>query len=177
MRSTLILNASFEPLAVVSWEVAITALVNNKASVIEEYDEVVRSAYLEMKIPAVILLNEMVKKPVKELKFSRSNVYARDNFSCGYCGKRCKTDELTYDHVVPRSQGGLTNWTNITSCCYKCNSKKGGRTPEQAKMKLRTKPVRPRAVPKIDFEFIGRTVPEQWRDYVYWEGQLDSDND
>lgn len=172
---TLILNKDYAILSVCSWQAAITALHSGKARVLEEYDEVVRSAYLTMKIPAVIVVNEYVKKPVKNLKFSRASVYARDRFSCCYCGEKCKTFELTYDHVIPRSQGGKTDWFNIVSACMPCNSRKGGRTPEQAKMKLLRKPVRPRAVPQMQFEFIGKEVPEQWRDFVYWNSELESD--
>lgn len=173
--STLILNASYEPLGTVGWETAVSMLYGGKAVVVEEYDEVVRSAYLTMRIPAVIRLNGYVTKPVKALKFSRVNVYARDGFRCQYCGVKCKTSELTYDHVIPRSRGGTTVWDNIVSCCYGCNSKKGGRTPEQARMKLLKKPTRPRAVPKVEFEFTGKPIPEQWRDYAYWNAALESE--
>lgn len=172
---TLVLNASYEPLGVVPWDVAVTGLHNEKMTVVEEYDQVVRSAYLTMRIPAVVRLNSYVAKPIKALKFSRVNVYARDSYRCQYCGERCRTDELTYDHVIPRASGGTTVWENIVACCYDCNSRKGGRTPEQAKMRLLKKPVRPKAVPRVDFEFTGRSVPEQWRDYVYWTGALDQD--
>lgn len=171
--TTLVLNASYEPLAVLSWQDAVTLLHTEKALAVEEYDQVIRSAYLTMRVPAVVKLNSYVTKPVKAVKFSRANVYARDEYKCQYCGEKCKTDELTYDHVIPRSKGGTTVWENIVSCCYDCNSKKGGRTPEQAKMRLLKKPVRPKAVPKIDFEFTGKSVPEQWRDYMYWNDTLE----
>jgi len=173
---TLVLNASYEPLGVVPWDVAVTGIHNSKMTVVEEYDTLARSAYLTMRVPAVVRLNSFVKKPVKALKFSRVNVYSRDGYKCQYCGEKCRTDELTYDHVIPRSQGGTTVWENIVSCCYDCNSKKGGRTPQQAKMKLLSKPVRPRSVPKVEFEFTGKTIPEQWHDYVYWNGSLESDD-
>jgi 5-methylcytosine-specific restriction endonuclease McrA len=172
-ETTLILNASYEPLGTVHWTDAITMWHTNKCDVVEEYDQVIRSAHLTMRVPAVVRLKNYVTKPVKNVKFSRANVYARDEYKCQYCGTKCRTDELTYDHVLPRSKGGTTVWENIVSCCYDCNSKKGGRTPEQAKMRLHKKPVRPKAVPKIEFEFHGRSIPEQWRDYVYWTGELD----
>ena len=171
-KTTLVLNASYEPMSVSNWQDAVSMIVGGKATVLEEYDQVIRSAYLTMRIPAVVRLNTYVSKPVKLLKFSRINVYARDGYRCTYCNKKCRIDELTYDHVIPRSMGGTTVWENIVSCCVKCNSKKGGRTPEQAKMKLLKKPVRPKAVPKIEFEFTGRPVPEQWRDYAYWNLDL-----
>lgn len=177
MQQVLLLNSSYEVLGTLSWEAAVTGLTTGKFQLIEEYDQVVRSAYLTMRIPAVVKTTEYISKPIKQVKFSRASVYARDKFKCGYCGEKCATDELTYDHVVPRSQGGQTNWTNITSCCYACNAKKGGRTPVQAKMKLLNKLVRPEAVPEFKFEFTGKQVPEQWRDYLYdveyWDGELD----
>lgn len=173
--NTLVLNASYAVLGVVPWDVAVTALHNGKASVVEEYDQVVHSAYLTMRIPAVVRLNEFVKKPIKTVKFSRASVYSRDGYRCQYCGDHCNTNELTYDHVIPRAQGGETKWTNIVSCCYDCNCKKGNRTPEQAGMRLNKKPIQPSSVPKISFEFTGKSVPEQWRDYVYWNGGLGQD--
>jgi 5-methylcytosine-specific restriction endonuclease McrA len=174
-HATLILNASYEPLGTVGWETAVSMLYGDKATVVEEYDQVVRSAYLTMRIPAVVRLNSYVTKPIKNVKFSRANVYARDGYRCQYCGDKCATSELTYDHVIPRAQGGTTVWENIVSCCYDCNSKKGGRTPAQARMKLSKQPVRPRLVPRMEFEFVGKSVPEQWRDYIYWTGSLDQD--
>lgn len=175
-KTTLVLNTSYEPLSVISWEDAITSLFTEKADVVEEYDDVIRSTHAEMRIPAVIKVRKYVRKPVKDLKFSRVNVYARDEYRCQYCGDKCSPSELTYDHVLPRSKGGQTDWLNIVTCCYACNAKKGGRTPEQAKMKLRKKPVRPKAVPHIEFRFTSK-IPDQWVDYVrdlvYWEGELD----
>lgn len=174
-HNTLILNASYEALGVVHWTDAVTMWSNEKCQIVEEYDQVVRSAYLTMRIPAVIRLNSYVNKPIKALKFSRAGVYSRDLFRCQYCQTKCQTNELTYDHVIPRSCGGKTEWTNIVSCCFKCNSKKGARTPEQAGMKLFKKPIRPKAVPQITFEFTGKPVPEQWYDYIYWNGELETD--
>lgn len=171
-HATLVLNSSYAVLGTVTWEDAVAMIYGEKAHVVEEYDQIVRSAYLEMRIPAVVKLNSYVSKPIKPVKFSRASVYARDGYKCQYCLTHCDTHELTYDHVIPRAQGGQTVWTNIVSACYKCNSRKGGRTPDQAGMKLHKQPVRPRAVPQMEFAFLGKTIPEQWRDYVYWNGSL-----
>lgn len=176
-HATLVLNSSYEVLGTVSWEDAVAMIYGEKAHVVEEYDQVVRSAYLEMRIPAVVKLNSYVSKPIKPVKFSRASVYARDEYKCQYCLDKCETNGLTYDHVIPRALGGQTVWTNIVSCCYDCNSKKGGRTPAQAKMKLHKQPVRPKAVPQFQFAFLGKSVPQQWRDYVYWNSELQSDED
>jgi 5-methylcytosine-specific restriction endonuclease McrA len=173
-RHVLVLNTCYTPLGVIPWETAISMWSTDKADIVEEYDEEVRSAYLTMRIPAVIRLRERVSKKQKVVKFSRINVYARDGYRCQYCGEHCSTRELTYDHVVPRSQGGKTNWTNIVSCCIECNSWKGGRTPEQAKMKLIKKPAQPSHVPEVTFQ-ITQDTPEAWRDYLHWAGTLDKD--
>ncbi len=176
-HTTLVLNASYESLGVVHWTDAVTMWSNDKCSILEEYDQVIRSAYVTMRIPAVVRLNNYVSKPVKDVKFSRAAIYTRDSYRCQYCGIHCSTNELTYDHVIPRSRGGKTTWENIVSCCYDCNSKKRARTPSEAGMTLRNKPVRPRATPKFEFQFVGRDFPEQWKDYVndrsYWEDELD----
>lgn len=177
MQQVLLLNSSYEVLGTLTWDAAVTGLHTEKFQLVEEYDQVIRSAYMTMRVPAVVKTTKYIHKPVKQVKFSRASVYARDNYKCGYCGIKCKAEQLTYDHVIPRSQGGQTNWTNITSCCYACNAKKAARTPQQAKMKLLNKLERPMAVPEFKFEFTGKKVPEQWRDYLhdveYWDGELD----
>jgi 5-methylcytosine-specific restriction endonuclease McrA len=169
---TLVLDCGHQVLGVVPWETAISMWVTEKCEVLSEYDDVVRSAYLTINIPAVVRMREAVKKRHKAVKFSRINVYARDGYKCQYCGEHCKTDELTYDHVVPRAQGGKTEWTNIVSACMDCNSYKGGRTPEQAKMKLLKKPVQPKSVPTVTFR-ITKDTPEAWRDYLHWSEELE----
>ncbi|KAB2910523.1 MAG: HNH endonuclease, partial [Kofleriaceae bacterium] len=91
------------------------------------------------------------------------------------CGVRCGISELTYDHVIPRAKGGKTTWENIVTCCYPCNGKKGNRTPSEAKMALRTQPVRPHWVPAVTIRVSTRSVPDAWRDYLYWTGEIESD--
>lgn len=172
---TLILDNSFAPLKVVPWQRAIELLTLGKIEILESYDQEVRSAYLVIKIPAVARLIRAFRRRPKELKFSRVNVYGRDGYRCQYCGERCSMSELTYDHVVPRSQGGKTTWTNIVSACSTCNSSKSGRTPEQAKMKLLKKPVQPKAVPSTFIRLSKSNLPEAWRDWVYWTGSLDQE--
>ena len=82
-------------------------------------------------------------------------------------------DELTYDHVVPRSKGGLTTWENIVSACYACNRRKANRTPAEAGMRLRATPVRPSWIPAVQIRVSNRSVPDAWRDYVYWTAEID----
>lgn len=172
---TLMLTSDYAPLKVISWKRAIELLTLGKVEVIEEYDNEVRSAYLVIKIPAVVRLLKRFRKVNKPVKFSRVNIYGRDNYECQYCARRCSMSELTYDHVLPRSQGGKTTWTNIVSACQDCNSRKAGRTPEQARMKLRKKPVQPVATPSVVIQVSRKNVPDAWRDYLYWTGALEED--
>lgn len=172
---TLMLTSDYAPLKVISWKRAIELLTLGKIEVIEEYDQEIRSAYLVIKVPAVVRLLKRFRKVHKPVKFSRVNIYGRDNYQCQYCEKKCSMSELTYDHVVPRSQGGKTTWTNIVSACTTCNSRKAGRTPEQARMKLRKKPVQPVATPAVVIQISRKTVPDAWRDYLYWTGALEED--
>lgn len=172
---TLVLTQAYEPLKVVSWKRAIELLTLGKVEVIESHDQEIRSAFIVMKIPSVVRLIRAFRRRPKQLKFSRVNVYGRDDYRCQYCNKFCKMNELTYDHVIPRSQGGRTEWTNIVACCVPCNSRKSGRTPEQAGMKLLKKPVQPKAVPAVFLQISRKNVPDAWRDYLYWTSELDTD--
>ena len=135
---TLLLNAdgtplSSVPLSVVSWQVAMRLMFLGKVNVLKEYDNwVVHSQYLEMNVPSIVMMTEQVKWR-KNLKYSRANVYLRDNFTCQlqttrYCKSvhgKVKLTELTLDHVIPRSHGGKTNWLNVCTSCKTCNSDKG----------------------------------------------------
>lgn len=170
---TLVLNQGFEPVKIVPWQRAITLLFLGKCEVVEEYDRNVKCTSYVIKVPAVVRLLEAFRRHRKPVKFSRVNIYGRDKYRCQYCGNKFAMDDLTFDHVLPRSQGGLTEWTNIVSACAKCNSKKAGRTPEQARMKLLSKPVQPVSAPSIVIRVSKESVPAAWRDYLYWTGELE----
>lgn len=172
---TLMLDRGYAPLGIVSWEDAVTLLYQGKVEVVAEYDQEIRSAYTVIKVPAVIRVKHAVTKREKPVKFSRVNVYGRDNYRCQYCGTQCTMKELTYDHVLPRAQGGKTNWTNIVSACFSCNAKKGGRTPEQARMRLLKRPVQPVSTPSVMIPISRNSIPDAWRDYVWWTGDLEQD--
>ena len=172
---TLLLSQGYEPIKVISWQRAITLLFLGKVEVVEEYTDDIRSVTLVIKIPAVVRLLRAFRRHAKPVKFSRVNIYARDHYRCQYCGKKAGMPELTYDHVVPRSQGGRTDWTNIVTACYDCNRKKGGRTPKQAGMHLLSQPVQPNWVPAMTIRISTRSVPEAWQDYLYWTGELRED--
>ena len=143
--NTLVLNASYEPLRVVDLERAIYYLMTGKAEVVETYDRVVRSVSMSIQHPKVIKLVKYVKlkKRLQQAKYSRKNILARDKMICQYCSIKCTTKTATLDHVVPKSRGGENSWTNLVTCCKKCNNKKDDKTPQEARMKLLCEPVKP----------------------------------
>jgi len=179
---TLVLNAIWQPVARIPWQRAITLLFLGKVQVVEEYeDKTIRSVTFEVKMPSVVRFLRMLKHRKPVIRFSRENVFARDHGQCQYCGKTVSRAEATYDHVTPRSQGGGTHWENIVIACVPCNQRKGGRTPDQARMKLKVLPVKPSRLPetlKLTFAF-QKGMPATWanwlRDMTYWHGSLDED--
>ena len=115
---------SYYPLSLWSWQDAIKAVFLERVNIVAEYDRAVRSPSLEMKLPSVVSLKTYVK-PATQPAFTRFNVFLRDRFSCQYCGAR---DDLTFDHLVPRSRGGHTTWINVVAACSPCNLRKGNLT-------------------------------------------------
>ena len=172
MEQILLLNITYEPLKIINWKKAITMLCLGKVEVIEEYDFDIHSVSFTLKLPSVVRLLKMVKRHKSPIKFSRQNIYARDRHRCQYCGNRHATEELTYDHVFPKSRGGKTEWENIVTCCIDCNRVKGGRTPKEASMALVRKPSRPTWIPALRITIGFHRVPESWRDYLYWNVEL-----
>ena len=179
---TLVLNAVWQPVCRITWQRAITLLFLGKVQVVEEYeDKTIRSVTFEVKMPSVVrfLRHLKYRKPV--IRFSRENVFARDHGQCQYCAKKVTRSEATYDHVVPRSQGGGTHWENIVIACVPCNQRKGGRTPDQAKMKLKVVAIKPTKLPgtlRLTFA-LQKGMPSTWanwlRDMTYWHGSLEED--
>lgn len=165
-HQTLVLSQGYEPTLVVSWQRAITLLFLGKAEIIESYDRNIKTTSLVIKIPAVVRLLNAFRRHKKPLKFSRINVYGRDEYRCQYCGLKKSFNELTYDHVIPRAQGGSTFWLNVVSACNSCNTYKGNRTPEQAGMKLLKKPVQPVRIHTMAIELSRRTIPDAWLSYI-----------
>jgi 5-methylcytosine-specific restriction endonuclease McrA len=181
---TLVLDPAWTPVARVSWQRAITLLWEGKVEVIEEYEDmVVRSVTIELKVPSVIRFfrGRVGRKPA--IRFSRQNVFLRDGGRCQYCSRPMARPMATYDHVTPRVQGGHTRWENVVICCVPCNQKKGGRTPEQAGMKLLATPVKPKKLPggfRITLSF-RKDMPQSWKTYLrdavasvsYWHDELE----
>lgn len=175
----LVLDRGFQPVARVSWQRAVTLLWEGKVEVLDSYEKSVRSVTLELKVPAVIRHLRTVRAKKKGIRFSRENVYARDGGRCQYCSVKVARDEFTYDHVVPRKQGGVTSWDNVVVACVRCNQKKGGRTPAEAGMALRCKPCKPnKPMGTLRFPLsYGQGIPAIWkawlRDVAYWHAELD----
>ena len=165
-QMTLVLTPWMHPHRVTNWFEGVCLIYTSKADVLEEYDETVRSPSMEMQVPAVVRLRKPVAMHKTGVKFSRINVFTRDDFRCQYCGTRKGMKDLNYDHVVPRIQGGKTVWDNIVTSCYPCNDRKAGRTPQQAGMKLLRHPNHPKTLPMSAPIISLATVPEQWKPYL-----------
>ena len=172
----LVLNADFRPLSYYPlslwcWQDAIKAVFLDRVNIVSHYERSVRSPSFEMRLPSVVSLKTYVK-PSRFPAFTRFNVFLRDHFSCQYCGSR---EELTFDHVVPRSKGGLTEWENVVAACSTCNLRKGDRLPEDARMFPACAPRQPTVT---DLHQNGRQFPpnylhESWLDYLYWDSPLE----
>lgn len=174
----LVLNAdykplSYYPLSLWPWQEAVKAIFRESVTVISEYDRVVRSPNWEMKLPSVLALKTYIPMG-RTPAFTRFNVFLRDQWLCQYCGDHFKTQDLTFDHVVPRSRGGRTVWENIVAACQACNIRKGQKLPREAGMYPRVEPSRPSLYELQDH---GRKFPpnflhESWRDFLYWDTEL-----
>lgn len=176
---TLVLDASYLPVARVHWQRAITLLFLGKVEVVEEYeDREIRSMTVALKMPSVIRFIKALRRRRRAVKFSRENVYLRDKGRCQYCGEKVPRPHATYDHVVPRAQGGKTTWQNVVIACVGCNQKKGGRRPGEAKMRLLSQPVRPKKLPEVHFTMAWQKgMPESWQVWLqsfrYWNAELE----
>ncbi|MBI1367549.1 MAG: HNH endonuclease [Planctomycetes bacterium] len=138
-----------------------------------DYDWV-KTMRLHIAVPKIIRLHGYDRLPAQTVKLNRRNLYARDHNMCQYCGRKFPTQELTLDHVTPRRLGGQSTWTNLVCACVACNSRKGGRTPAQANMKLITKPVQPKRNPVISLR-LGQDKYACWQtflDNAYWSVEL-----
>ena len=162
MAKVLVLNASYEPLNITSWRRAVVLLLKGKAEQLENNGMYI---YTEFPLPTVIRLLYYVRVPYKEIPLTRRNILERDRHTCQYCGY--KGDDLTLDHVIPRSRGGGDSWENLVTACVRCNVKKGNRTPKEAHMLLRSQPRRPYS--SLHFEIVKYTrgnLNQEWRKYV-----------
>ena len=173
MSHALVLNASFEPLHVVTWQRAIQLLFQGKVEVVEESDLEVRTVRMTIKVPAVLrLLNYVPLTRRKQIvRFSRANIFLRDHHRCQYCNGKHAKNNLTLDHVIPIVQGGRKSWDNIVTACKPCNQRKGGRTPQQAGMHLVRRPRQPTWLPTASLTLGITRTPERWKIYLRLDPQ------
>lgn len=200
----LLLNADYRPIKPITWERAVTLILDEKADLVTAYaDQFLRSVHLTLEWPAVIRLRQFVKVKGR-VRFKRSNVLARDAYTCQYCGVMPRTqrgkpdlEELTIDHVVPRAQSrrgkvtlpwnkkevSVTSWENVVAACMGCNFRKADRTPVQAGMRLNTFPKVPTGMDILRMSLTRVKIPEEWKLYLpsdspwrdYWDVELDKD--
>ena len=170
--AVLVLDVGMRPLRVESWERAICDFFLGKVEVVEySKDKTISSASRSWPVPSVVRLVRSFKRDRIRVKFSRITIYARDGFRCQYCGVRFPSEDLTFDHVLPRSRGGLTTWENIVACCVPCNKRKGERTPEEVAMRPLKAPRKPAYLPAITVKMDVRRIPAEWA--PYWTASLE----
>jgi 5-methylcytosine-specific restriction endonuclease McrA len=198
--SVLVLNKLYLAIRVVNVRRAMSLLIRDQAEVVQVEDgrylthdfaswmevsefkrrfeadkhEWLRTVRTAIAVPRIIRLLDYDKLPAQDVKFNRRNIYARDGNRCQYCGRKAPTSELSLDHVVPRSRGGKSTWENIVCACLTCNVKKGGRTPDEAGLKLVVRPKKPKRSPLIN-QKIQDDRYASWRaflDHAYWTVEL-----
>lgn len=190
-RPTLILNRNWQPVNVATVARALVLVWNAAARVVDPDDfqlytwadwsrlappdgePCIRASRLRLRVPEVVVLNGYDRLPDAAVSFSRRNIFKRDHSTCQYCGRQPGSEELSIDHVVPRSQGGLSTWTNCVLACVECNKRKADRTPQQAGMRLRKQPVRPAWKPLYARHGV---VVASWSKFVseaYWNVSLE----
>jgi 5-methylcytosine-specific restriction endonuclease McrA len=167
MSRSLVLNASYEPLSVVSARRAVVLVLSQKADVIHATDDVVHSERLTLSVPSVIRLRYFVKVPYRHTAaLSRRGVFLRDGGRCQYCGRRAES----IDHVVPRSRGGRHIWENVVAACGRCNALKRDRLVEETSMRLRRRPEAPEHLSWVAVAV--NRVPETWTQYLGVAGAI-----
>jgi 5-methylcytosine-specific restriction endonuclease McrA len=175
LHPALVLNADFRPLSyfplsVLPWQDAVSAVVKDTVAVVAEYDAVVRSPSTTIRLPSVVALREYQRMP-RRVAFTRFNVFLRDRFRCQYCGEQFASNDLSFDHVVPRCRGGLTCWENIVAACRPCNTRKD----KFLVMKPLRAPAEPTAHELLAAKrcFPPNFLHESWGDYLYWDVELE----
>ncbi len=181
----LVLNAdyrplSYYPLSLWGWQDVVKAVFLERVNIVQKYERVVSSPSFQLELPSVIALKEYVHLS-RNPAFTRFNVFLRDEFCCQYCTKSFIASELTFDHVIPRSKGGRTNWENVVAACTRCNLQKANKMPGKKGVGPVKPPFRPNS---YQLQENGRKFPPNhlhhtWTDYLYWdvELELDSPND
>ena len=158
METVLVLNSDYSPLNVTTLKRGFVLVDKGKAEILKKGDEDIVTTIGNFVRPLVIRLLNYVKYRSKGVKVSRRRVFRRDGHQCGYCGSK---KNLTLDHILPKSRGGLNTWENMVTCCSRCNSLKDNRTPEESGMKLKIKPYKPTVFSVV----VSETVENIWEDF------------
>ena len=162
---TLKLDAAWQPIEVISADKGFSMVYSGRAQVVESYEQ---GPCAHFHFPSVIVLKKYIRKRKVRMSATRKNIYWRDKYTCQYCGEKQSYGNLTLDHVIPKSRGGLGGWENLVSACMTCNQKKGSRTPSEACMGLLHKPTEPK-VSIMDF-FYNLNIPEVWKQFIITKG-------
>jgi 5-methylcytosine-specific restriction endonuclease McrA len=164
-QEVLVLNSDYEPLNICNMRRAIVLVFLGKVDVLHQDDKVLHAVSNTYQMPSVVRLRNHIRRPAPQLKLSRRSIFARDHYTCQYCGHR--GSDLTIDHVIPKRLGGPTTWDNLVCCCKKCNGKKGAKTLAQLGYTLPQQPRKPKYVPLISYaKFVDGSKNEVWRDYL-----------
>lgn len=170
MKRILLLNSSNSPIMFVTPRRAVSLMLRNKVDVLSNWDEILIPNFgvdkKPLMVPATLRLNVWVNRRYKMPHYRRSVVFNRDDYTCQYCGKPVTPNSATIDHVIPRSQGGLTNWKNCVTCCSACNRYKGDCTPEQAGMSLLKPPTTPKPINFWNIKKFDSNWHDDWSNYV-----------
>ena len=162
-RRVLVLNQSYEPIMVIGAKRAIILILSEKVDALENYRELIHSAYLTLPLPSVIKLKHYARIRRKGIVLSRKNILKRDNHTCQYCGIR--SVPMTIDHIIPRQRGGEDSWYNLVAACVICNTHKGNRTPGEAQMKLKINTRKPTMI--LHLQKFVKQFQCTWRPYLF----------
>ena len=164
-RRVLVLNQSYEPIMVVGAKRAIILILSEKVDALENYRELIHSAYLTLPLPSVIKLKHYARIRRRDIVLSRKNILKRDNHTCQYCG--IGSVPMTIDHIIPRQGGGEDSWYNLVAACVKCNARKGNRTPREAQMKLKKRARKPTMI--LHLQKFVKQFQNPWRPYLFMQ--------
>lgn len=172
-RGVLVLNHNYEPLNICRLKRAIILIFNKKAEFLEYDSAKIRTVNNTLEVPSVIRMLYYIKRPKPNIQLTRNNIFARDNYTCQYCGKMTK--DLTLDHIIPKRLGGKSTWENLVSACKNCNNKKGEKTLQQANMQLIKQPKVLTYYPGFNLNKNSKMpLNESWRRYLPYEKKDDS---
>ena len=171
-EKTLLLNTTYEPLRIISWQKAVYLYFLGKVEIVENYNRKIGSKSCNLNVPAVVRVKKFIKyqRSFKHVKFSRNNVFARDRFTCQYCGDVFQPKDLTFDHIIPASVGGDTTFENIVTACKPCNMKKGNKPLHASGMRLISAAYRPNWPLSVSIILgMQKKHPDPWKAYLFVE--------